>query len=234
MRPWPPPGSCCGFLYSAKITFHSVVAAHRFAGAAKRSRPDLIAAVRGRARYRRHWIVARTGKGLTAQQPRNRKACPAQGAVAFHRLQGVFRTGGNEPAGVRQHRRNPPLVTAQGELDGCLHFRFPLAGCPSCASRARSTANCNPRATSCATSANGRPRTDLRGLNITSTGPSCAGHELRTASRMRRLMRLRSTAPPRILPTVNPTRSEGSPSSSDAARRKKNTVMFPVNWRRPV
>jgi len=233
MRPWPP-GSCCGFLYSAKVAFHSVVAAYRFAGGANRSRPDLIAVVLGWALNRWHRIVARTGKGVTAQQPRDRKASPAPGAMELDCFQGIFRAGGNEPAGVRQHRRNPPLVTAQGELDGCLHFRFPLAGCPSCASRARWTANCNPRATSCATPANGRSRTDLRGLNITSTGPSCAGHELRTASRMRRLMRLRSTAPPRILPTVNPTRSEEPESSFDAARRKKNTVMFPVNWRRPV
>ena len=34
MRPVPP-GSCCGFLYSAKLKFHSVIAAYRFAGASQ-------------------------------------------------------------------------------------------------------------------------------------------------------------------------------------------------------
>ena len=55
-------------------------------------------------------------------------------------------------------------------------------------------------------SAKGKVRTLFRGLNTTSTGPSQARGESRTASRIRRLMRLRSTAPPSTLPTVNPTR----------------------------
>ena len=188
----------------------------------------------GRVRYGWNRVESRAGKRLTTQQTPDRKTCSAQGAVAFHRLDRIFRAGGHETASVGQHRRYPPLVAAQDELDHCLHFRLTcFAGCPSCASRARWTANCKPRATSCATSANGRSRTDLRGLNTTSTGACGAGHEVRTAARMRRLIRLRSTAPPRTLPTVNPTRNEDPELSSDA-RRKKNTVMLPVNWRRPV
>ena len=37
MRPWPPE-SCWGFLYSAKVTFHSVVAAYWFGRGRKSSR----------------------------------------------------------------------------------------------------------------------------------------------------------------------------------------------------
>ena len=157
--------------------------------------------------------------------------------MSLHRFDGVLRTRRNEAAGIRQHRRNPPLVTAQRELNHRLHFRSAfVVVCPGCASRARWMANCNPRATSLATSAYGIPSTALRGWNTTSTGASTEGHDVRTASRMRRLMRLRSTEPPSILPTVNPTRSKfpATPTSKAGVRRRKNTVMLPVNWRRPA
>ena len=135
-----------------------------------------------------------------------------------------------------QHWRNPPLVTPQPKLNQGLHFCCIRVGrCSGCASRARWIANCNPRLTSVATSVKGICNTDFRGWITTSTGASTLGHEIRTASRIRRLRRLRSTAPPNALPTVNPTRSElpGSVFSAWATRRKKNKVMFPVNCRLP-
>ena len=160
----------------------------------------------------------------------------AQRAVSLHRLEGILRAGRHEAAGIRQHRRDPPLVTPQCEFHRRLHLRSAfVAGFSGGASRARSTAKTKPRATSLATSAKGSASTDLRGWNTTSTGASTAGHEVRTASRMRRLIRLRSTDPPSTLPTVNPTRSEltlTAPSVSEV-RRRKNTVILPVNCRRP-
>src|SRR5512146_2944116 len=53
----------------------------------------------------------------------------------------------------------------------------------------------------------------------------------RTASRVRRRSRFRSTEPPRAFPTVNPTLT--GLSLSDRARSRKNTVRLPEKWRLP-
>src|SRR5271157_2044059 len=103
--------------------------------------------------------------------------------MALDSFHGVLRTGGHEPAGMRQHRRNEPLIAAQYELDRLLHFFCPPT-------RARCVAKVKPRATS----------------STNSAGPSHADEESRTASRILRLMRFRSTAPPSTLPTVKPIR----------------------------
>jgi len=56
---------------------------------------------------------------------------------------------------------------------------------------------------------------------------------LRTASRIRRLIRFRCTAPPNALPTVMPTRGPGDTPFRSAGVDKKNTVKFPENCRLP-
>ena len=89
------------------------------------------------------------------------------------------------------------LMSREEKKHCLLHF--------ASATRARCSASFKPRDTSLSSWSNGIVSTLFRGLKTTSTGPSHGG-ECRTASRMRRLMRLRSTAPPSTLPTVNPTR----------------------------
>src|SRR6202789_4024645 len=54
--------------------------------------------------------------------------------------------------------------------------------------------------------AKSRSRTERRGWRMTSTGEVSSGSAARTASRRRRLMRLRSTALPSALGTVRPMR----------------------------
>src|SRR5450631_2368500 len=64
----------------------------------------------------------------------------------------------------------------------------------------------NMRSTSASRRPNSIVRTDLRGWRITSTSDCNRATWWRTASRMRRLMRLRWTALPSTLPAVSPTR----------------------------
>jgi len=165
---------------------------------------------------------------MAAQQPRGRQQASANNAVALDGLNRILRAGGNEAAGMRQHGRDNSLITPQYELHRLLHFCSPV--------RARCAASRRARVTSFTNSAKGILPTLFRGLNTTSMGPSQAWADNRTASRIRRLMRLRSTAPPSTLPTVNPTRGvlPGPIVSRPPPRRRKKTVMFPVNCRRPL
>src|SRR5271165_4311230 len=135
---------------------------------------------------------------MAAQQASNGKQASANYAVTLDGFHRVLRARGHEPAGVRQHRRDKSLIAPQHKLERLLHF------CP--VPRARCAAKRKARATSSTSTAKGKARTLFRGLNTTSTAPSHAGHESRTASRIRRRMRLRSTDPPNTLPTVNPIR----------------------------
>ena len=92
------------------------------------------------------------------------------------------------------------------------------------------------RATSLPTSEKSAFNTAFFGLKTTSTGAISCPRCNRTASRMRRLMRLRSTEPPRPRPTVKPTLAPRisragdrfsprlSPGDSPNSRRKKNAV----------
>jgi hypothetical protein len=179
---------------------------------------------------------------MAARQASYREQRAAHGSVAFDRFHGVLGTGRDKAAGARQHRRNESLVAPQRVVQHLLHhFRSAfvrpvalllVAGCPGCITRARWAANRSPRETSFTKSAYAKVITERRGLKTTSTGPSISGHEFRTASRIRRRIRLRSTDSPTTLPTVNPTRGP-SPWSPASTRRRKKTVIFPVNCRRP-
>ena len=155
-------------------------------------------------------IISGPRKGMAAQQASCGQCGPAKHAVALDSFHGVFRAGRHEATGMRKQRRNESLIAPQDKLEGQLHF---------CSiTRARCAANRSPRATSSISSAKGKVSTLLRGLKTTSTGPSHACAEDRTASRMRRLIRLRSTDPPSTLPTVSPTRGP-LPASGPSRRR---------------
>jgi hypothetical protein len=110
-----------------------------------------------------------------------------------------------------------------------LHSDFPAARSVSL----RVTAS-NARPTSTDKAANSTASTDFLGLITTSTrARSSNSTRLRTASRIRRLIRFRWTAPPNARPTVMPTRGPGDPSFRSAGVSKKNTVKFPENCRLP-
>ena len=94
------------------------------------------------------------------------------------------------------------------------------------------------RRTSFSTASKSLVSNDFFGLMTMSALTSAGGRDNRTASRSRRFMRLRSTAPPRARPTVNPTRSPragvafmlaGSPS----CLAMKKAVKDAEKWRRP-
>src|ERR1035441_3681674 len=214
-----PPGSCCGFLYSAKFKFRSRVRIPQ--RIIRRSVPWF------HARWG-HGIESRAREGMPPQQPRGSQQASANHAVALDSLDRILRAGGNEAAGMWQHGRDHSLVAPQYELHRLPHFCSPV--------RARCAASRKARVTSLTNSAKGTLLTLFRGLNTTSMGPSQASTESRTASRIRRLMRLRWTAPPKTLPTVNPTRGvlPAPVACGPLPRRRKNTVMFPVNCRRPL
>ena len=222
-----PPGSCWGLRYSAKFRFRSAVTfqlcSRKGARILLRYSPRLRC---GRHARRGNRIESSFGEGMAAQQSRRRQQASAHDAMHFDGFHRILRARGDKTAGARQHRRDQPLIAPQCELHHLLHFRSPT--------RARCSASRRPRATSSSSSANGRLSTLFRGLNTTSTGPVQACAEWRTASRTRRRMRLRSTDPPSTLPTVKPTRGPpDTASSAGAPRRRKNTVMLPVNCRRP-
>ena len=140
-------------------------------------------------------------KGWQRSNRPDRQPAAAQRAVALDGFHRVLRAGRHKAAGVRQHRRDESLVHPQARIAAACFIS------PRSATRARCAASRKPRRYFAdSVRRNGKVSTLFRGLNTTSTGPSQAGGDSRTASRMRRLMRLRSTAPPSTLPTVNPTR----------------------------
>ena len=91
-----------------------------------------------------------------------------------------------------------------------------------------------------ASSAKSAVSADFLGWITTSTPVPAALRLKRTASRIRRRMRFRSTASPSARGTVNPTRAGPGPQQARlvcwwaASRRRKNTVMCAEKSRRPL
>src|SRR6266571_4979886 len=172
-------------------------------------------------------IVPTMGQGMAPQQSPQRFQASAQHPVPFHRFHGVFRAGRNITARRRKNRRNRPLVRSQQlqhdefwELvhGNCLQapgFRLPefffSAPLPFEAFPASfSSMTTKARLTSFTTAAKSTVNNDFFGLMTTSALALAAGRVSRTASRKRRFIRLRCTAPPSARLTVNPIRSPGA------------------------
>jgi len=165
--------------------------------------------------------MPRATKGMTAQEASHGHPSAAHSTVAINRFHGVFRTGRHVAAGRRKHGRDGPLVSPQQLQNyefGALHqSRLPPSGSgdPAFVFVAAGvfpdnfcSITAKPRLTSLTTSAKSAFSSDFLGL-ITTSAPTPAHERVparRTASRKRRFMRLRSTAPPKARPTVNPTR----------------------------
>src|SRR5258706_14069509 len=137
---------------------------------------------------------------MTPQNPPSRDRPAAQRAIPFYRFHRIFRTRRHVPARRRKRGRNPPFIKSQQREREKLHFYFSLSiSFFAITSRARPTSS--------STTENSSVSTDFFGLITTSTPPFSTERYSRTASRSRRLIRFRTTAPPSTLPTVNPTRA---------------------------
>src|ERR1700731_3418759 len=137
---------------------------------------------------------------MAPQHTPSRHHSTPQHAIPLYRFHRVLRTRRHVAARRRKRWRNPPFVKSQQPERERLHFYF---------STSFFAITSKARPTSSSTTENSSVSTDFFGLMTTSTAPALFSTERRsrTASRIRRLIRFRSTAPPSTLPTVNPTRA---------------------------
>ncbi len=137
-------------------------------------------------------VVPALAKRVAPQQPFEAHPDTARGPVTLDRLQHVLGAGGDKTAGRRQAGRNPPLVKSEGRGHERAHLIKSLS-------------------TSFANSGKGASAAAFRPwITTRQPGPS-RPRFMRTASRSRRLTRLRATLPPTLFGTANPTRLGVSP-----------------------
>src|SRR4051812_20236824 len=191
---------------------------------------------RGKPRLRPAMVLHRVHSAvyewIATQYAPYRHRSAAEDPEPLHRFDRVFRAGWNVTAGGWQHRRDQPLVRAQNVDGQLLHrlFFFSLGrrGVSLAATPLPCCTAAKARSISASSFGSSSVTADFLGLITTSTFALSGPKFFRSASRMRRLIRLRVTAPPSIFPTVSPTRGP-SPDS----RCKKKTVMLGEKWRRP-
>lgn len=135
---------------------------------------------------------------MTTKEPPDSQPQTRQQTMLFDGLVHIFRAGWVKTACGRKQRRYAPLVQTQ---DACHEF----------------THRSNSRRTSVSRVRNSIESRGLRGLNTMSHTGGRPARFSRTASRIRRFMRLRTTAFPIARGTVKPTRG---PSSRDSCRRQ--------------
>jgi hypothetical protein len=175
-----------------------------------------------------HRIVSPVRKWMAAQKSHECHESSPYHPITFHRFHRILRAGRNVAARRREHRRDGPLVSSQhlqaNEFGKLAHgnrlqapgFRradvfcsVPIAvGVPPASFSSITT---NARPTSFTTSPKSTVKSPFFGLMTTSALAPTGGRVSRTASRNRRFIRLRSTAPPSARPTVNPMRSPETP-----------------------
>src|SRR6185312_8747309 len=142
-----------------------------------------------------HRIVAAGVERVTAAYPPHSHPYTSCDSVFLNGFHHVLGAGGVKAAGRRQERRDKTLIAAKQHHYCSLH-------------------RVNTRAVSRHSSWKGASRTERLGLNtIDQFGRSNDSWE-RTAARMRRLIRLRTTALPNARGTVNPAFA-GSSHSPD-------------------
>lgn len=159
---------------------------------------------------------------MTAKDSRTSHPPAAQSAVALNCLHGIFGARRHKPAGRRKHGRDGPLISPQqlqhDEFGDVAQERLPgfglrLSAVSTVADRESAfpesfcSITTKARLTSFTTAVKSAVSKDFFGLITTSAAAPAGGSVMRTASRRRRFMRLRWTAPPNARPTVNPTRS---------------------------
>ncbi len=154
-----------------------------------------------------HRVITGSRQWMAAQHARQRHPAAAQHAEPLYRFHRVFRTSRQVAAGYRQHGRDRPLISPQ-QLQRC-NSRVPhhTPSFRDCFRETFCSITSKARLTSFNTFSKSAVSSDFFGLITTSTATGAPGRVNRTASRSRRFMRFRSTAPPSTRPTVNPTRS---------------------------
>ena len=160
----------------------------------------------------RYRIIAARMEWVAATEAAQRQPAAAQDAVSSDRLLAVARTGRRKAAGRREQRRDRELIKADQPNRQSFH-RPPSAACGPLivmVSRARrKSSSTAPRsADQSATALGARARNTRSQLGVRSI------RRRRTASRIRRRTRFRTTALPTRRLTTTPSR--GCPSSLDA------------------
>src|ERR1035438_5358792 len=104
------PGSCWGFLNSAK----SVARCSWFAGGCSGGTEVYIdEVIHGGIAMKivfHHRIISALHKGMAAQQSPGSHQCSSESAIALDRFHRVFRAGGHVAARRGERRRYPPLI----------------------------------------------------------------------------------------------------------------------------
>ncbi len=163
----------------------------------------------GRRVYGRHGIKATLAEWVAPQKAPHGQVQAAKRAMSCNGDCGVFRASGQVTTTARAERvyqgREPSLVKGQQSQQEARHVRarFEVAD----RSRTASAFACvRTRTISASSFGNSSLSTERRGCRMRSQPWGSNSTCLRSASRIRRLMRLRSCAFPRTLPAVSPTR----------------------------
>lgn len=166
---------------------------------------------------------------MTAEDAGKGHPSAAQSAEALDGFHSVFGASRQVAAGRRKQGRDGPLVGSQQlqryEFGNVLQDRPSGGACPERSRRGlRASAllffavsgstfpdnfcsiTAKARVTSFSTAAKSVVSNDFLGLMTTSAATPAGGRVMRTASRKRRFVRFRWTAPPRARPTVKPMR----------------------------
>src|SRR5580765_2228854 len=164
-------------------------------------------------------IVAAMSERVASQKARSCLQPSAEYSEALNGFHCVFRARGCVTARRGKHGRNSPLVGLQhldrSALWDATHERRPAFPFSCVTESARSpvlppsffSITTKAWRTSFSNASNSTVKTAFFGLITTSAFGPGRGRLRRTASRRRRFMRFRCTAPPKARPTVNPTRS---------------------------
>ena len=178
----------------------------------------------------RNRIKASPAERVAAQHSPQRRA-PCHRSTPWRRYgdHGIFRACRLKAACTRdsadgmQQRRDPAPVDDQA-FETSARRLPPFLSAFSTVAKILDTSSCNP--------ANSAVSTVRRGCSTTSTSRVSKARFRRTASRMRRLMRLRSTALPRTRPAVRPTRGPkpepDRPLGEEICHRRREVFTAPL------
>jgi len=153
---------------------------------------------------------------------------PARRSMGFHGFDHVLRAGGMKTAPRRQQRRDPSLIDTQSAENKCPNHRCDCSGWdPHLAITFKSARSTSAKLATVAA---------RRGLTTISQPAARLVRCNRKASRSRRLIRLRTTAPPSARVAVTPSREPGGGSRSPdsaPARARQNAASNGLDTRKP-
>jgi hypothetical protein len=166
--------------------------------------------------------------------------------MRFDRLDHVLRASGMKTAGRGQQRRDPSLIDTKSADNKCPHLLsvvlVSVAVRPATLVRSFVSAGSNPGCISQRantfisafwTSAKLAPAAARRGLRTMSQGATRLARCNRKASRSRRLMRLRTTAPPSARVAVTPSRGPEGSACFVESRARQNAANNGPDTRKP-